>query len=183
MVICRNKSPKTVTFQCSYNGVKFNGKPNPVERHTVGGSADWSLFMSKLVMNITNAQNLKAMVAWCKQYHIEYQVLEDVHAPALVDEHTPAQKPTASKTTKSRLDAKDVEIKISTVKTLATLGSSVSRDTFAVLKADADALGGEWDKTLKGFKFSTCKNAKAFSKRSVVTANERNAVRKDWGWA
>lgn len=139
--------------------------------------------MSKLVMNITNAQNLKAMVAWCQQYHIEYQVLDEVHAPVLVDESKQAQKPKASKAVKSRLDAKAVDVAITTVKTLAQLGGSVSRDTFAVLKADADALGGEWDKTLKGFKFATCKNAKAFAKRTQVTADERNAIRKEWGWA
>lgn len=142
--------------------------------------------MSKLVMNITNAQNLKAMVAWCKQYHIEYQVLDEVHAPVLVDESKQAQKPTASKTAKSRLDAKAVDIAITATKSLATIAGSVSRDTFAVLKADATALNGEWDKALKGFKFSgkgASANAKKFAQRTQVTADERNAIRKEWGWA
>ena len=144
-------------------------------------------------MNITNAQNLKAMVAWCKQYHIEYQVLEDVHAPALVDEHTPAQKPTASKTTKSRLDAEDVEVSITSKRGIATLGSSVRRDIFAVLKADAQVLGGEWDKDAKGFKFNAMtidgekltatEVAKKFATRTKVLGTERNAIRKEWGWA
>ena len=144
--------------------------------------------MYNFTMVLSDAQDVRTMQAWCKAQGIECKVTTSVNAlPTLKGTRTqaqaPAQKPTASKTTKSRLDAKDVEVAIATTKTLATLGSGVSRDTFAVLKADAEALGGEWDKTLKGFKFATCKNAKAVSARKKVTADERNAVRKDWGWA
>lgn len=142
--------------------------------------------MYNFTMVLSDAQDVRTMQAWCKAQGIECKVTTSVNAlPTLKGTQTQAsaQKPTASKAVKSRLDAKDVEVAIATTKTLATLGSGVSRDTFAVLKADAEALGGEWDKTLKGFKFATCKNAKAFSARKKVTADERNAVRKDWGWA
>ena len=55
--------------------------------------------MSKLVMNINNSNNLKAMVAWCEQYHIEYQILEDKgNMPNLVDDTVKTTSKAVSKT-------------------------------------------------------------------------------------
>ena len=54
--------------------------------------------MSKLVMNINNSNNLKAMVAWCEQYHIAYQILDDVSAPSLVDDTVKTTSKSVSKT-------------------------------------------------------------------------------------
>ena len=57
--------------------------------------------MSKLVMNINNSNNLKAMISWCEQYHIQYQVIED-NMPNLVMDDTvkTTSKPVAKKADK-----------------------------------------------------------------------------------
>ena len=60
--------------------------------------------MSKLVMNINNNNNLKAMISWCEQYHIQYQVIEDM--PNLVmddDAVKTTSKPVAKKADKPDL--------------------------------------------------------------------------------
>ncbi|MCQ2770958.1 MAG: hypothetical protein MJ236_04080 [Clostridia bacterium] len=41
---------------------------------------------TKLVMNIQNEQNVKALVEWCKKYHIAYQLIEDTNPLGLVDD-------------------------------------------------------------------------------------------------
>ena len=144
--------------------------------------------MYNFTMFLQDTQDVKAMQAWCKAQGIECKVVTAVEMPVLPSRqaHTqvaPAQKPTASKSTKSKLDAKDVEVSITSKRGIATLGGAVSRDTFAVLKADAQTLGGEWDKDAKGFKFAKANDAKKFATRTKVLGTERNAVRKEWGWA
>ena len=54
--------------------------------------------MSKLVMNINNNSNLKAMINWCEQYHIQYQVIEDNGMPDLVDDAVRTTSKSVSKT-------------------------------------------------------------------------------------
>lgn len=149
--------------------------------------------MSKLVMNIKNEQNMKAMVEWCKQFHIEYQVIEDVKMPALVDEKnsTPV-KPVATKS----------EDKFPAMKADATYGVITFNDEllavrnwdsgkvfrkegktvketmegvrYATKKAITEA-GGKWDDTIKAYKFSTKKAYNAFKKAQKEYSEKKEA--------
>jgi hypothetical protein len=146
--------------------------------------------MYNFTMFLQDAQDVKAMQAWCKAQGIECKVVTAVEMPVLPSRQAqaptqvaPAQKPKASKALKYKLNAEDVEVKITSKRGIATLDKGVKRDTFAVLKADAQALGGEWDKDAQGFKFAKAEDAKKFAARTKVLGTERNAVRKEWNLA
>ena len=148
----------------------------------------------------TDAQCVEYIKQVCANLGIAYELRESVGMPVLPPmptpantQVTPAPKPKASKNAKSKLGAKDVAVKLVATKSLVKIDGSVSKDTYAVLKNDADALNGAWDKDAKAFKFNAMKLdgknltanavAKKFATRTVVTGSERDAVRKDWGWA
>ena len=134
--------------------------------------------MSKLVMNIQNEQNMKAMVEWCKQYHIQYQVIEDKAMPSLVDDtvNTPTKTVSA---TKSGKDVKNDALKGHDKKAIGDF-VEVYPDLCAVrywelakftpdkvkygIKASLKEAGAKWDDNLKAFTFTTKKSFNAWVK-------------------
>lgn len=91
MVVFAKNRAKTGIFRCGIIPLPKGERTN--------GFSERRKVMSKLVMNINNSNNLKAMVAWCEQYHIEYQILEDKgNMPNLVDDTVKTTSKAVSKT-------------------------------------------------------------------------------------
>ena len=133
--------------------------------------------MSKLVMNIQNENNMKAMVAWCKQYHIAYQILEDQgNMPNLVVDDTvnTTTKTTTTVKTGKAVDAlKGVDKKqigdfveiYPTVKAVRYWEVRFTPDKVKYgIKASLKEAGATWDDNLKAFKFDTKKAFDAWVK-------------------
>lgn len=139
--------------------------------------------MSRLVMNIQNEQNIKAMVNWCKQYHIPYQLLEDaVDNPiGLVDEKV--SDVSATPRSKSKDDDKFPNLEVikdnksnkSTIGDFVTVYSDIkgvrywecgftpSKVKYGIKKSLVDAKAS-WDSTLGCYVFSTKKDFEAWCK-------------------
>lgn len=149
--------------------------------------------MSKLVMNIKNEQNLKAMIEWCKQYHIEYDVLEDTpqtSVPTLVDDttsaHTTTLAPKVYEHTSEDFDNFMFVVRDNKVTYTHKDGTYLHEKAVRnVLNARIKACGGNYvDKCWefnKGDK-RDIKGAKQFvaNNSGVVTASEINAIRDKW---
>ena len=135
--------------------------------------------MAKFIMNINNINNIKAMEAWCNQYHIQYQIIED-NAPQLVDESvsTPTVKATAKSTTKTESEFPKLADKADeTVGVITRYGKFVrnwevgmdgkvggyvmDKVKYATKKAITEA-GASWDKDKKAYAFPKVSDAKAF---------------------
>lgn len=54
----------------------------------------------RLVMNINNDSNLQALINWCNQYHIQYQVIDD-NPLGLVDDKVSDSTPVKTRNTKT----------------------------------------------------------------------------------
>ena len=129
--------------------------------------------MSKLVMNIKNSNNLKAMVAWCEQYHIEYQILEDTSQPNLVMDDTvkTVSKPVAKTSKPDPLKGAEkheigtfVDIYPS-IKGVRYWERTFTPDKVRYgIKASLKEAGASWDDNLKCFKFNTKKEFDAWAK-------------------
>ena len=130
--------------------------------------------MSKLVMNIKNEQNMKAMVAWCEQYHIAYQILEDASSqPNLVMDDqvktvskpvAKASKPDPLKGSEKKHIAPFVDLYPS-VKGVRYWEATFTPDKVKYgIKASLKEAGATWDDNLKCFKFDTKKEFDAWVK-------------------
>jgi len=82
---------------------------------------------------------------------------------------------------KTKLNATDAEVTLVQNDTEVTFGTA-PKDVYTVLKNKAEALGGKYDRTIRGFVFDAAEMAEEFARTTLVTADERNAVRKTWGW-
>ena len=132
--------------------------------------------MSKLVMNIKNEQNMKAMVAWCEQYHIEYQILQDVsNQPNLVmDDTVKTTSKAVSKTADKPDPLKGVKVvgigqfvraydeKLA-VRYWQKGGFTPDKIKYA-LKSSLKEAGAKWNEELDAFKFDTKKAYTAWCK-------------------
>lgn len=148
--------------------------------------------MSKLVMNIKNEQNMKAMVEWCKQYHIEFQIIEDNQAsmPQLVDEsaNESAPSPVTKKSTKKGEDFPKLADKPDDTVGIITRygklvrnwevgfdgkvgGYTTDKARYATKKAIQDA-GATWDNEQKAYAFKKVSDAKAFMKTQTERMKE-----------
>lgn len=137
--------------------------------------------MATLVMNIKNENNLKAMIDWCNQYHIEYNVMNNgVSAmPNLVDDSTKSVKSTTR--TKDKEFAK-LENIVDGKSNKAIIGDFVStysdinavrywevakftpsKVKYGISKSLKEA-GASWDSTLDAYTFPTKKAFNAWCK-------------------
>lgn len=136
--------------------------------------------MSKLVMNIKNESNLKAMVEWCKQYHIDFQIIEDNNSmPNLVDDTvvgTVAEKPKSTKKSDfpSLGEKADETVGVITRYDKFVRNWEVGMDgkvggfvmdkvKYATKKAITES-GAKWNDEKKAYEFSKVADAKAFMK-------------------
>ena len=131
--------------------------------------------MSKLVMNIKNEQNMKAMVAWCEQYHIEYQILQDVaNQPNLVDDTVKTTSKAVSKTADKPDPLKGVKVvgigqfvraydEVLAVRYWQKGGFTPDKIKYA-LKSSLKEAGAKWNEELDAFKFDTKKAYTAWCK-------------------
>lgn len=130
--------------------------------------------MSKLVMNINNSNNLKAMIQWCEQYHIQYQVIEDNKPQLVMDDVVN----TTTKQVKTGKASKEDPLKGSEKEHIAPfvdLYPSVKGVRYWEaqytpekvrygIKASLKEAGATWDDNLKCFKFNTKKAYDAWVK-------------------
>ena len=141
--------------------------------------------MSKLVMNISKQENLKAMIAWCEQYHIAYQVLND-GMPNLVDESNTTSKPVKPSANAPKSDFPTIDMKYigfigfnDEQKVVRNWGSGMVRSKevlekikYATKKAITEA-GGVWDDDVKAYRFKTAKAYKAFKADQTKREQDR----------
>ena len=132
--------------------------------------------MSKLVMNIQNENNMKAMVEWCKQYHIAYQIIEDNKPNLVLDDTNDTVKTTTKKVGKvsDKVDPlKGAEKKhiapfvdlYPSVKGVRYWEATFTPDKVKYgIKASLKEAGAEWDDNMKCFRFSTKKEFDAWTK-------------------
>lgn len=97
---------------------------------------------------------------------------------------TTVTKSTKSTKKSTHTPAKDAEVKYKRAKNVLTLDGYVGRDTFAIIRENAEK---EYNATYTkgvGFTFKSVKDATAFAKQfTTVSADVRNAYRKtEWGW-
>ena len=132
--------------------------------------------MSKVVMNINNEQNVKAIISWCEKYHIAYQILNDDNGmPDLVMDDTVN---TTTKQVKSGKDTPD-PLKSAEMHMIGTWvraydkelairywakGSFTPDKVKAGIKASLKEAGATYSEDLEAFKFSTKKAYTAWCK-------------------
>lgn len=85
-----------------------------------------------------------------------------------------------STTPKKEYTAKDVTVEMKASGKKVTLSAYCKKDVWEVLKRRFEAVGGEYDKTVKVINFKTAKDAKAFADNNTVSAKERQSIWAEW---
>lgn len=145
--------------------------------------------MSKMVINFTNEENFKVIEQFCKQYHIQYQVLSNTPSLKGIDEANTTTKATVVEEPKSDafpqyefehlglISFCDEQLVVrnweSPIWYMYKKGNKYSTDAdakkakdnarYATKKAIMTA-GGVWNDELKAYKFETKKAYNAFKK-------------------
>ena len=76
--------------------------------------------------------------------------------------------------------AKDVTVDMTANGTKVTLSAYCKKDVWEVLKRRFEAVGGQYDKTVKVITFKSKAAAEKFAKNNKVTADERRAIWTEW---
>ncbi len=180
MVIFAKNRAKNRFFVCGNVALRSAKNAATTNRSMKGEKS-----MSKLVMNISKQENLEAMVAWCKQYHIAYQIISD-SMPNLVDESNTTSKPVKPSAKAPKSDFPTIDMKYigfigfnDDMKVVRNWGSGNIRSKevtdkirYATKKAITEA-GAEWDDTVKAYRFKTAKAYKAFKQAQTKREQDR----------